>query len=155
MSDLSVADRADLTALVHAYAAAVDDRHPAAVADLFCVDGVLAAPGNGRRPADLTVHAGRAAVVHAMEQVTRLHATFHAVVGVVLAPGERDGEATGRVACTAHHLRAPAEDGMSVDDVWHIVYRDRYRRESDGWRIVRRELDLRFTSRDAVRPPTG
>ncbi|WP_141013037.1 nuclear transport factor 2 family protein [Nocardioides sambongensis] len=78
-----------------------------------------------------------------MSQVSRLHLTEHAIVGAVIAPGPGPDRATGRIACLAHHLRAPVE-GTSADEIWHIVYRDRYVRAAQGWRIEHREMELRF-----------
>lgn len=153
MSELSPADRTELTALVHAYAAAVDDRRSPDVAALFSEDGALVVPADVRRTGSVTVHDGRTAITTAMEQVGRLRATFHAIVGVTLSPGDGADEATGRVACIAHHVRAPGADGTAADETWHVVYRDRYRRGPDGWAIARRELGIRFRSTATVVVP--
>lgn len=150
---LSPADQTDLTALAHAYAAAVDDRQASAVAELFHEDGTLVVPTDVRRTGPVTAHEGRAAIMAAVEQVARLRATFHAIVGVTLSPGATPDEATGRVACIAHHVRPPAEDGTATDETWHVVYRDRYRRDPDGWAIERRELGVRFRSTATVMVP--
>lgn len=142
---LTAADRQALTDLAHRYAAGVDDRRLADVADLFCVDGVLVTPGGRSTPP--ARHEGRDAVRAALSQVDRMPVTFHAIVGVTLDPMAED-EAVGRVACVAHHLVA-TDDGAH-DEVWHLVYRDRYRRTSDGWRFAGRELDLRFRAPQAA-----
>ena len=142
------ADRRELSDLVHLYAAAVDDRRLPEVAALFCPDGVLVAPAGpgGSAPAE---HVGREGVESALTAVSALTATFHAVVGVVQVAGPSDEEATGRVACIAHHLVRGAEHDS--DEVWHLVYRDRYRRTPSGWRFARRAIELGFVESRRVR----
>lgn len=143
--DLDDTDRLQLVDLVNRYAAGVDDRRLADVAALFCADGVLVTPAGRSTPA--ARHEGRQAVEDALSQVSRIPATFHAVVGVVLDGGPV-GEASGRVACVAHHVGP--RDGADSDEVWHLVYRDRYRRTAAGWRFVSRELQLVFRSTERV-----
>lgn len=123
--------RAELHDLVHRYAAYVDDRELDRAAALFALDGVLVPVRRG--PAE-----GRAAVREALGALERVPVTVHTIGGIVL---ERTGPhaATGRVAATAHHV-----DGSS-DHVWHLVYRDAYRRVDGHWRFARRVIDLRFT----------
>lgn len=156
MTALRPTDRLDLADLVHRYAAAVDERDPAAVAALFTPDGVLASP---RPPRHLDPHeeaTGPAAIEAAMGALSGLVLTRHAVVGVVLTAAPPDGAdgadaadradaATGRVACTAHHL---LPDG--TDLVWHLTYRDRYRRTGAGWRFTRRDLHVDVVEKRAV-----
>jgi hypothetical protein len=145
---LTDADRAALTDLVHRYAAGVDDRDLSAVAGLFCADGVLVVPGDPVGLTSSTVHAGRESVESALQQVRALPATMHAIVGLVIEPGTGPDEASGRAACIAHHVVA-RHDGAR-DETWHVVYRDRYRRTSVGWRIARRELQVQFVERRPV-----
>lgn len=147
---LSDVDRRELTDLAHRYAAGVDDRRLSDVAALFCPDGVLVTPGGRSTPP--AHHTGREAVLAALSQVERIPVTFHAVVGTTLDPVSSD-EAAGRVACVAHHVTAGGPDEGDRDEVWHVVYRDHYRRTPEGWRFARRELQLRFrASRVVVRP---
>jgi len=145
---LTDADRGALTDLVHRYAAGVDDRDLSAVAGLFCPDGVLVVPDDPVGSASSSVHAGRESVESALQQVLALRATVHAVVGIVLEAGPGHDQATGRVACIAHHVFA-RHDGARAE-TWHVVYRDQYRRTSAGWRIARRELQVRFVERRTV-----
>jgi ketosteroid isomerase-like protein len=145
---LTDADRSALTDLVHRYAAGVDDRDLSAVAALFCPDGVLVVPDDPVGSASATVHVGRESVELALGQVRALRATIHAVVGIVLDAGTGQDEASGRVACIAHHVVA-RHDGAR-DQTWHLVYRDQYRRTSAGWRIASRELRVQFVERRPV-----
>lgn len=151
--EVSGGDRAALGDLVHRYAAAVDDGRPEVVARLFVEQGVLVVPADPRRVGETLVHQGREAVAAAVMQATGLHVTYHAIVGATFTPGRDHDEVIGRVACTAHHVRAPDEDDAAVDDVWYIVYRDRYVRIADGWRFARRELTLGFRERRSVKVP--
>jgi len=145
---LTEADLRELSDLVHRYAAEVDDRHLAEVAALFCADGVLVAPA-GPGGSALAEHVGRQSVESALTAVSALTATFHAVVGVVLVASATDDEATGRIACIAHHVVRGAEH--DYDEVWHLVYRDCYRRTPSGWRFARRAIELGFVESRRVR----
>lgn len=140
---LAPADCLDLMDLVHRYAARVDDRDAAGVAALFTADGVLASP---RPPRDLDpVHeaVGPSAIETAMGQLSAMAVTQHAVVGVVL--DAEDADVSGRVACIAHHV---LPDGTGL--VWHLTYRDRYRRTDAGWRFARRDLHVDVVERRPV-----
>ncbi|GAA3658056.1 hypothetical protein GCM10022237_17660 [Nocardioides ginsengisoli] len=137
---MSPADQLELTDLVHRYAAGVDDRDLEAVAVLFCDDATLTTPAG--------TQVGREEVLAALGAVRDLPVTLHALVGTVFT-SVSDDEATGRVACIAHHVFE--RDGVTRDDVWHLVYRDAYRRTAQGWRFASRELDVRFRSAGDVR----
>jgi hypothetical protein len=120
--------------LAHRYAAAVDDRDFAAVAELFAADGVLvtARPPQSLDPVD--EHVGPAGVLVAMRALADVPRTFHAVVGQVY-----DGT-RGRIACVAHHVLE--RDGVITDHVWHLRYLDDYVETPDGWRFARREVHV-------------
>ncbi|WP_162602392.1 nuclear transport factor 2 family protein [Nocardioides daejeonensis] len=140
MSDAAT-DREAIRALVDRYAAEVDDHRPAEAAQLFVADGVLVAPAPPHELGPTVVHEGRPALAAAMAALGGFTATFHAVHGVVVdALDERT--AAGRVTCTAHHLSAPTAGRDARDLVWHLVYRDAYRRTDAGWRFARRELRI-------------
>jgi uncharacterized protein (TIGR02246 family) len=121
-------DRLALHDLVHRYAAYVDDRELDRAAALFALDGELV-PSRGE-PA-----VGRPAVRAALAAVERVDATRHTVTGIVL---DRTGPhaATGRVSGEAHHLTE------ETDHVWHLVYRDAYRRLDGRWHFARRALEI-------------
>jgi hypothetical protein len=133
---LHVADRLDLADLVHRYAAGVDERDTAGVAGLFVEDGVLASPWPPRHLDPVAEAVGQAAIETALGQLSGMAVTQHAVVGFVV---DADGPeaALGRVACIAHHVLPGGSDL-----VWHLTYRDRYRRTPVGWRFARRDLHV-------------
>jgi len=142
---MSTAGRAEaeLIALAHHYAAAVDDLDTAAAAALFTDDGVLVSP-RGDPFGELVEHRGRAAIQAALDRVRALDATFHAVVGSVVRLDLEAGTAVGRIACIAHHV---SHRGDRIrDDVWHLHYLDDYRRSAQGWSITRRELVVDLTT---------
>lgn len=64
--------------------------------------------------------------------------------------GTREGgdEATGTVYCTARHLVESPVGG--TDLVVVIRYEDRYRRTSEGWRIVDRRIRFQWSETHAV-----
>ncbi len=140
MSTVEPADNAAIRELVDRYAAAVDDRRPDLAADLFVEDAVLITPDPPSSLHPTVAHEGRAAVAAAMAALGGFTATFHAVHSVVVDAGAAPDELIGRVTCTAHHLSA-GED-KHRDLVWHLVYRDTYRRTDAGWRFARRMLRI-------------
>jgi uncharacterized protein (TIGR02246 family) len=131
------ADRLELQDLVQRYAACVDDRDLDAAAALFALDAVLV-PAHGPEAV------GRSAIRAALGRLDRLAVTAHELVGQVV---DRTGPhaATGRVTCIAHHVSQERDD-----HVWHLVYRDTYRRINGRWLFARRVLDLRFTEERPV-----
>ncbi|SDC81405.1 nuclear transport factor 2 family protein [Nocardioides lianchengensis] len=133
---MSPEDTLALHDLVHRYAAYVDDRDLDRAAALFTLDGVLV-------PARREPVAGRPAVRKALGALERVRRTAHEIGGIVL---DRTGPhaVTGRVTAVAHHV----DEG--TDHVWHLVYRDEYRRIAGHWFFARRELDLRFTEERQV-----
>jgi hypothetical protein len=149
---LPAAERLDLTDLVHRYAARVDDRDPAGVAALFTHDGVLASPRPPRDLDPVDEATGAVEIAAALQQLSGTAVTQHAVVGLVLdaEDAEDAGGASGRVACIAHHV---LPDG--TDLVWHLTYRDRYRRTAAGWRFVRRALHVDVVERRHVTTARG
>lgn len=136
---LATADRAALTDLVDRYAALVDDRDFDALGALFTDDAVLRQPRPPRTMAPADAVHGRAAIVANFTRLRGLHATQHAVVGRVFSAAG-PAEATGRIACIAHHVSGA--DGALTDHAWHLTYLDRYRRSDGRWRIRERILRL-------------
>lgn len=161
-------DEDELRALSVGYAAAVDALDGDAFAALFTGDGELWVPDVTVGSEPTICRSGHDALARIPGGLARYHVTHHRVGPSVL---DVDGDtATGEVAGVAHHLRAtdPADpagadgeraDGSPASDrdgppgtdtVWFLVYRDRYRREPDGWRIARRALHLRWIEERAV-----
>jgi hypothetical protein len=123
--------RAELSDLVHRYAALVDDRDFAAAAALFTPHGVLVRP----EPPDVLDPVeevkGRPAIEQALRTLEGVGLTIHAI-GV------------------AHHLLDPR-----TDLVWHLRYRDRYEQDGDRWLIGRRELSIDLIETRAVKRSRG
>jgi len=140
--DLRPDDGWELLDLVHRYAARVDDRDLAGAAALFAADGVLATPSPPTSLDPVDEATGTTAVAAALERLAELPLTVHAVTGAVFDRDRPAGpdSARGRVTATAHHVTTRA-DGV-VDLVWHLRYRDSYRRTADGWRFARRALHI-------------
>lgn len=132
-------DRVALVDLVGRYAAAIDDRRLDDAVGLFTRDGVLVTPSAPKHLGPTITHEGREAIATEMAALHDFTATFHAVHAVVLDLVDAD-TATGRVSCTAHHLSAGEEKHRDL--MWNLVYRDTYRRTTDGWRFVRREQQI-------------
>lgn len=129
-----------LSDLVHRYAAHVDDREFATVAELFTTEAELVVPAP---PADLLPthsHRGREAITAAVAAVAAVTRTEHAVIGEVYDAGERAGTARGRIAGIAHHWTQRGDE--VVDVVWHLRYDDAYELTGAGWRIGRRALTV-------------
>lgn len=136
-------DRTKLTDLVSRYAARVDDRSPD-VAELFSCDAELAMPSPPQYLAPVTIHTGRYEIGRGLLALDEFPVTQHAIVGAVFDgdTGDRTA-ATGRVSCVAHHLsRRPS--GELGDVVWHLRYRDGYRKADGVWLFARREVHIEW-----------
>jgi ketosteroid isomerase-like protein len=128
-------DEAEIKRLGLRYAQAVDRRDAAGLTGLFTPDGVIEGAG-------VAMH-GHEAIGKVPARVEgRFDKTYHTVFNqLVAAVGDA---AEGEVYSMAHHLKRQ-EDGRVSDLVMAITYRDRYARTADGWRFVRRDLDLQWT----------
>lgn len=146
---LAVADRLALADLVHLYAAAVDDRRFDDVVELFTDTAELRLPDPPRSLEPSRVHRGRPGVYAAMEALSGVERTEHAVVGEVYAAQPDPDYALGRITCVAHHWsRRNAE---VTDVVWHLRYDDEYARTPLGWRIHGRALTVNAIETRPVR----
>jgi 3-phenylpropionate/cinnamic acid dioxygenase small subunit len=146
---LAVADRLALADLVHLYAAAVDDRRFADVAELFTETAELRLPNPPRSLEPDRVHRGRPGVLTAMQALARVERTQHAIVGEVYAAQADPDYALGRITCVAHHWSR--RDGETTDVVWHLRYDDEYLRTPVGWRIHGRALTVNAIETRPVR----
>ncbi|KAA0108635.1 nuclear transport factor 2 family protein [Mycolicibacterium sp. P1-5] len=137
---LSVSDRLDLSALVHRYAATVDDRDVEAVIGLFAGDGELVLP----EPPDVLTparsHRGQVAIRAGLAAVTSVGRTHHSIDSEMYTAGSNADVANGRIAATAHHW-SPRSDGVT-DLVWYLRYDDEYRRTESSWLLTRRALTI-------------
>ena len=128
-----LSDRLELRALVDRYARIPDDREYSLVDAIFTEDATLVGPGF-----ELS---GRELIRQGMQAIEQYSATLHSMHGQVV---EIEGnEATGDTWCTANHVHEKEGRPHKLD--WGIRYKDHYRRETQGWRIARRELVLIWT----------
>lgn len=137
-------DRPGLSDLVHRYAAAADDRDLVALRALFTEEAVLVLPQPPAR-LDACRTVSGTGLDEEFAQLANLPVTAHEIVGEVYDAGADPTTASGRIACVAHHV---SDEG---DLVWHLHYRDVYRRGSDGWRISRRALNIDFIEARSVK----
>lgn len=137
---LSADARCALSDLVHRYAAGVDDRDFAFLAQLFTAEAELTVPEPPAQLRPVHLHRGRDAIAVAVAAVAAVARTEHAIVGEVYDAAVRPGGAVGRVACVAHHWDRRGDE--VVDLVWHLRYDDEYELTEEGWRISRRGLTI-------------
>ena len=145
---LNLYDRIALADLVHAYAAAVDDRRFDEAAELFTEKAQLKLPDPPRFLEPIRVHEGRGAIRSAIASVAAVPRTEHAIAGEVYWAEAADS-ARGRIACIAHHWSRRGEE--FTDLVWHIRYDDFYVRNPAGWRIEARALTINAIETGPVR----
>lgn len=138
---LTAADRIALHDLVARYAALVDARDFAGVSDLFCADAVLRTPAPPSRLGPANDLHGRTAIVAELQRLEGFVSTFHGALGVVLDPVDGDADqAEGIITAIAHHVSL--NDDGPRDLVWHLRYRDAYRRDGGRWRIAERAITI-------------
>lgn len=124
--------------LVAAYAAAVDARDWAALADLFVEDGVLLTPDPPRSLEPVVASRGWEEIVSTVRKVEAFASTEHRVessewrVEDAAAVGFTTGEAH-------HHVDGPEPHSW----VWYVEYRDECIRTGTGWRFATRALTVR------------
>jgi hypothetical protein len=141
---LPVADRLELSGLVHRYAAYVDGRRFDEVAELFTADGELILPEPPDHLEPHVHHNGGAGIIAAMGTLARITRTHHSIVGEVYTAfqtGQATGDAAnGAITGVAHHW--VESSGQITDHVWYLRYSDVYRRDAQGWRIAVRSLSI-------------
>jgi ketosteroid isomerase-like protein len=134
------ADRTELSALVHRYAAGVDDRDVDGVVELLSPDAELVLPNPPDVLVPVRAHRGADAIRAALEAVTTVGRTHHSIGSEVYHCGAQDDVAHGRIGGTAHHW---TRDHDTVTDlVWYLRYDDDYRRTESGWLLTRRALTI-------------
>ena len=137
---MNVADRLDLSALVHRYAAAVDDRDIDAAVELLTADAELVLPNPPDVLTPVRAHHGADAIRAALAAVTSVGRTHHSIDSEVYRSGTKDDVAHGRIGGTAHHWSR--QHDAVTDVVWYLRYDDEYCRTESGWLIARRELTI-------------
>lgn len=127
-------DREQIRALVGAYSLAIDDRDFARLGECFTHDAIYG------RDADAFRLEGRSAIVASMsERLNRENPSFHVNHdSFVEWDAASPDHATGLVLCHAETAFG-GEHKIAA-----IRYRDRYRREADGWRIAERRLQFLY-----------
>jgi ketosteroid isomerase-like protein len=129
----------ELRALSLAYAEAADRRDVAGFLAVFAPDGVVEVyrPLRGDEPTG--VFRGHGELARIPASLARWPSTAH-LVGDAAYRWEADGEASGVVACEAHHVRPADGTGGTTDEVMTIRYHDRYRRADGRWLIAHRQV---------------
>src|SRR5262245_12688159 len=137
-----MSDEVAIRALVNAYAVAVDRRDAAAFARLWVDGGSLLVSRDGPdRPHTNQFHLP-AEVPRFIESLqsweTSLHmvSTHHVEIG--------GGDATGEAYCEAHYVVG------STDLVMAVRYNDEYRKDVYGWKLLRRAVNVMWTSERPV-----
>jgi ketosteroid isomerase-like protein len=125
-------DREAIRELVGAYGYTIDNRDIDALAELFCVDGVL-------QSADGIMNAqGRAAVVEMYKgRFAVLGPTFHFTHDHAITLDEADANRARGVIASHAEVTRNGETMLAA-----IRYHDDYRREGGRWRFARRVLNF-------------
>ncbi|MCU1398415.1 MAG: nuclear transport factor 2 family protein [Acidimicrobiales bacterium] len=140
----SEADRLALLDVAFAYARFADRIDAASLGALFVEQGTLRINRPGGAPP--VERNGRDEIIAAIAGLERYDRTFHMIGNHYY---DVDGDAaTGEVYCIAHHVHGDV--GSKVDHVMMIRYQDQYRRTSDGWRLLVRELAVDWTEERPV-----
>jgi SnoaL-like domain len=148
---VNVDDRIALGDLVHAYAAAIDDRRFNDAAELFTDTAELVVPDPPQSLEPIRHHRGRGAIRTGLAEVAAVPRTEHAIVGEVYRAGRTNDEAHGRITCIAHHWSQRGSQQGFTDLVWHLRYDDRYVRTELGWRVAARALTINAIETRPVR----
>jgi SnoaL-like domain len=139
------ADLAALRRTAEIYARGADRRSKDDWAAVLAQDAEIIGPGFASQGLD--------ALLGSIDYLgTMFKATRHIVhdLDVVISGDNAEGE----TRCTAEH-RMIGKDGGDVLLVWAIRYRDRWRRESTGWKFARRELIVDWEEVRPCRDVTG
>ena len=134
------ADRIELSALVHGYAAGVDDRDIDAVVELLSPDAELVLPNPPDVLTPVQAHRGANAIRAALDAVTTVGRTHHSIDSEVYRRSAEHDMAHGRIGGTAHHWSRHHD--TITDVVWYLRYDDDYVRTDSGWLITRRALTI-------------
>jgi uncharacterized protein (TIGR02246 family) len=137
MDDLSllVAERA-CAALVTRYTHLVDEGHASEVADLFTADGVWSSPE--------TKLDGREAIRAAFLRREKSGRTSRHICTNVGIDVEDEAHATGLCYLTLFRTDTAATPARGTMPDLVGVYRDRFVRTEDGWRIAARVTEVTF-----------
>ena len=137
---MRTADRIELSALVHRYAAVIDDGEIDAVVELLSPDAELVLPNPPDVLAPVHAHRGATAIRAALHAVTTVGRTHHSIDSEIYRGGAEHDVAHGRIGGTAHHWSR--QHDTITDLVWYLRYDDDYRRTESGWLLTRRALTI-------------
>ncbi len=138
-----LAEREAVRELAKIYALGLDLRDYELARSAFAADAVTLGD-KGREPIDESLPKTYAVA-------SSFHATQHLIGNQYVAiDGDR---AQAWSYAVAHHKAAP---GSGADEIIAgVQYRDRCRRDADGWRIVERQVVLMWMDRGPARTPAG
>ena len=133
-----LADEAALLRTAYLYAQGADRRDPEIWRQIMAPDCTLEGPGFTMNGIDQWLG------VPAMLGET-YRATAHRVSQQIATI--KGDEASGETYCAAEHLLKD-EDAILV---WSIRYQDRWRRDPEGWRFIRRALNVDWQETRAIK----
>ena len=137
---MNTADRQELSALVHRYAAAVDDRDIDGVLELLCPEAELVLPNPPDVLTPVQAHRGAGTIRAALDAVSTVGRTHHSIDSESYRSGLKDDAARGRIGGTAHHWTRHHD--TITDLIWYLRYDDDYVRTDSGWLLARRALTI-------------
>ena len=138
---ITVEDHVAIQRLMYQYASCAERKNYPGFADVFCEDAVFDYSGREVR-----------SLAHIQEMMlaletytTTLHQVFNTLYEVDCDVAE------GETYCLASHLRTDGGETCKID--MGILYQDRLRRTSEGWRIARRVFNLLWSRTGPVDVP--
>ena len=135
---ITAEDHIAIERLMYCYARCADHKDYLGLAQVFSSDAVF--ENRERTVTSLT------AIQDMMLALEKYRSTQHRVQNILYAV---DGDtAQGETYCLASHLIDQDGETRKID--MGIIYRDRLRRTSDGWRIAQRKFDLLWSQTTAV-----
>jgi len=133
-----------LEELALAYAHALDSNRPELLEQIFTPKAELTGPTRK--------YMGRAAIMAVPNMLASKYRCTTHLVGNRLILSAGAGHARGETYCLAHHLSSRPE-GLWVDEIMAIRYRDEYEKTGDEWRFSSRRLQVDWLeTREALSP---
>jgi len=142
--------RADIRALIEAYASFADARNAEAVSKLFADDGELLVWLEPTAP-EPSVRRGRSAIAEAIGFLDRFHHTQHVIASSVIDIDPDAATGHAETECTAHHLSGDGAD--RTDWTVYLRYSDDFTRIDGQWLFARRELRAKWSTTTPVGAP--
>jgi ketosteroid isomerase-like protein len=134
MDTQQIGDRLEIRDLVDEYAAALDARSVERLVGVFTADARFDVTQHGSDTV-LAVYEASEEIAQIMTLISPFATTMHQMLNHQV---RLEGDvASGVTYCSANHL---VGDPPSANLEMLIIYRDRYRRTVDGWRIAHRRV---------------